>query len=190
VKNNGDKFELSNGSVVIAAITSCTNTSNPSLMLGAGLIAKESGRARPAQQAMVKTSLAPGSKVVTDYLESAGLGKYLNELRFPTGRLRLYDVHRQTAAPLEEHIGAAIKDNSLVAVSVLSGNRNFEGRIHPWCARIIWRRRRSWSPTRWPAAWISTWHRITRQRQKREAGLPCATFGLRRRKLNRPCAPA
>src|ERR1700686_4359400 len=130
VKNNGEKFELSNGSVVIAAITSCTNTSNPSLMLGAGLIAKKAIEHGLHSKPWVKTSLAPGSKVVTDYLEAAGLGKYLNELGF---QLVGYGCTTciGNSGPLEEHIGAAIKDNSLVAVSVLSGNRNFEGRIHP-----------------------------------------------------------
>src|ERR1700719_824979 len=130
VKNNGDKFELSNGSVVIAAITSCTNTSNPSLMLGAGLLAKKAVEHGLHSKPWVKTSLAPGSKVVTDYLAAAGLGKYLDELGF---QLVGYGCTTciGNSGPLEEHIGAAIKDNSLVAVSVLSGNRNFEGRIHP-----------------------------------------------------------
>jgi aconitate hydratase len=130
VRNNGDKFELSNGSVVIAAITSCTNTSNPSLMLGAGLLAKKAIERGLHSKPWVKTSLAPGSKVVTDYLKAAGLGKYLDELGF---QLVGYGCTTciGNSGPLEEHIGAAIKDNSLVAVSVLSGNRNFEGRIHP-----------------------------------------------------------
>jgi aconitate hydratase len=130
VKNNGDKFELSNGSVVIAAITSCTNTSNPSLMLGAGLLAKKAIERGLHSKPWVKTSLAPGSKVVTDYLQAAGLGKYLDQLGF---QLVGYGCTTciGNSGPLEEHIGAAIKDNSLVAVSVLSGNRNFEGRIHP-----------------------------------------------------------
>ena len=130
VRNNGDKFELSNGSVVIAAITSCTNTSNPSLMLGAGLLAKKAIERGLHSKPWVKTSLAPGSKVVSDYLDSAGLTKYLNDLGF---QLVGYGCTTciGNSGPLEEHIGAAIKDNSLVAVSVLSGNRNFEGRIHP-----------------------------------------------------------
>ena len=130
VRNNGDRFELSNGSVVIAAITSCTNTSNPSLMLGAGLLAKKAIERGLHSKPWVKTSLAPGSKVVTDYLQSAGLTKYLDELGF---QLVGYGCTTciGNSGPLEEHIGAAIKDNSLVAVSVLSGNRNFEGRIHP-----------------------------------------------------------
>jgi aconitate hydratase len=130
VQKNGDKFELSNGSVVIAAITSCTNTSNPSLMLGAGLLAKKAVERGLHRKPWVKTSLAPGSKVVTDYLLAAGLTKYLNELGF---QLVGYGCTTciGNSGPLDERIGNAIKDNSLVAVSVLSGNRNFEGRIHP-----------------------------------------------------------
>ncbi len=130
VKNNGDRFELSNGSVVIAAITSCTNTSNPSLMLGAGLVAKKAVERGLESKPWVKTSLAPGSKVVTDYLQAAGLTQYLEKLKF-----NLVGFGCTTcignSGPLSEAIGAAIKENSLVAVSVLSGNRNFEGRIHP-----------------------------------------------------------
>ncbi len=130
VQNNGDKFELSNGSVVVAAITSCTNTSNPSLMLGAGLVAKKAIERGLHSKPWVKTSLAPGSKVVTDYLAAAGLNKFLDLLGF---QLVGYGCTTciGNSGPLEEHIGAAIKNNSLVAVSVLSGNRNFEGRIHP-----------------------------------------------------------
>jgi aconitate hydratase len=130
VKNNGDSFELANGSVVIAAITSCTNTSNPSLMVGAGLLAKKAVERGLHSKPWVKTSLAPGSKVVTDYLAAAGLTPFLNELKF-----NLVGFGCTTcignSGPLPESIGAAIKDNALVAVSVLSGNRNFEGRIHP-----------------------------------------------------------
>ena len=130
VKNNGDRFELSNGSVVIAAITSCTNTSNPSLMLGAGLVAKKAVERGLESKPWVKTSLAPGSKVVTDYLQAAGLTPYLEKLKF---NLVGYGCTTciGNSGPLPEAIGAAIKENSLVAVSVLSGNRNFEGRIHP-----------------------------------------------------------
>src|SRR5271155_5505478 len=130
VKSNGDLYELSDGSVVIAAITSCTNTSNPSLMIGAGLVAKKAVERGLTAKQWVKTSLAPGSKVVTDYLEAAGLMKYLNALRF---NLVAYGCTTciGNSGPLPEPIAAAIKDNSLVAVSVLSGNRNFEGRINP-----------------------------------------------------------
>jgi aconitate hydratase A / 2-methylisocitrate dehydratase len=116
--------------VVIAAITSCTNTSNPSLMLGAGLLAKKAVERGLAIKPWVKTSLAPGSKVVTDYLHAAGLTPYLDKLKF---NLVGYGCTTciGNSGPLPEPIGAAIKENNLVAVAVLSGNRNFEGRIHP-----------------------------------------------------------
>jgi aconitate hydratase len=130
VKNNGDSFDLSSGAVVIAAITSCTNTSNPSLMLGAALLAKKAVERGLTVKPWVKTSLAPGSKVVTDYLNAAGLTQYLDKLNF---HLVGYGCTTciGNSGPLPESIGAAIKDNNLVAVAVLSGNRNFEGRIHP-----------------------------------------------------------
>jgi aconitate hydratase len=130
VRNNGDSFDLSSGAVVIAAITSCTNTSNPSLMLGAGLLAKKAVERGLRVKPWVKTSLAPGSKVVTDYLDASGLTKYLEKLNF---HLVGYGCTTciGNSGPLPEAIGAAIKDNNLVAVAVLSGNRNFEGRIHP-----------------------------------------------------------
>ena len=132
VQNNGDKFELSDGSVVIAAITSCTNTSNPSLMLGAGLLAKKAVERGLSSKPWVKTSFAPGSKVVTDYIAKAGLWPYLESLRF---HLVGYGCTTciGNSGPLPEAIGKAIKDHNLVAVSVLSGNRNFEGRINPLC---------------------------------------------------------
>jgi aconitate hydratase len=130
VRNNGDSFDLSSGAVVIAAITSCTNTSNPSLMLGAGLLAKKAVEHGLHVKPWVKTSLAPGSKVVTDYLDASGLTKYLEKLNF---HLVGYGCTTciGNSGPLPDAIGAAIKDNNLVAVAVLSGNRNFEGRIHP-----------------------------------------------------------
>jgi aconitate hydratase len=132
VKNNGDHFDLADGSVVIAAITSCTNTSNPSLMLGAGLLAKKAVERGLSSKPWVKTSFAPGSKVVTDYIEKAGLWPYLEKLRF---HLVGYGCTTciGNSGPLPEPIGKAIKDNNLVAVSVLSGNRNFEGRINALC---------------------------------------------------------
>jgi aconitate hydratase len=132
VRNNGDHFDLSDGSVVIAAVTSCTNTSNPSLMLGAGLLAKKAVERGLSTKPWVKTSFAPGSKVVTDYIEKAGLWPYLESLRF---HLVGYGCTTciGNSGPLPESIGKAIKDNNLVAVSVLSGNRNFEGRINPLC---------------------------------------------------------
>ncbi|HYL68628.1 MAG TPA: aconitate hydratase AcnA [Candidatus Limnocylindria bacterium] len=132
VQNNGDKFELSDGSIVIAAITSCTNTSNPSLMLGAGLLAKKAVERGLSSKPWVKTSFAPGSKVVTDYIAKAGLWPYLETLRF---HLVGYGCTTciGNSGPLPDAIGKAIKDHNLVAVSVLSGNRNFEGRINPLC---------------------------------------------------------
>ncbi len=132
VQNNGDRFELSDGSVVIAAITSCTNTSNPSLMLGAGLLAKKAVERGLTSKPWVKTSFAPGSKVVTDYIEKAGLWPYLNSLHF---NLVGYGCTTciGNSGPLSEPISQAIKGNNLLAVSVLSGNRNFEGRINPLC---------------------------------------------------------
>ncbi len=130
IRNNGDSFDLSSGAIVIAAITSCTNTSNPSLMLGAGLLAKKAVERGLQVKPWVKTSLAPGSKVVTDYLLSSGLMPYLEKLKF---HLVGYGCTTciGNSGPLPEAIGAAIKENNLMAVAVLSGNRNFEGRIHP-----------------------------------------------------------
>jgi aconitate hydratase len=130
VKNNGDAFPLSSGAVVIAAITSCTNTSNPSLMLGAGLLAKKAVERGLQVKPWVKTSLAPGSKVVTDYLQASGLISYLEKLKF---HLVGYGCTTciGNSGPLPDAIGAAIKDNNMIAVAVLSGNRNFEGRVHP-----------------------------------------------------------
>jgi aconitate hydratase len=130
VRNNGDAFNLSSGAVVIAAITSCTNTSNPSLMIGAGLLAKKAVEHGLHVKPWVKTSLAPGSKVVTDYLQAAGLTQYLDKLNF---HLVGYGCTTciGNSGPLPESIGTAIKENNLIAVAVLSGNRNFEGRIHP-----------------------------------------------------------
>src|SRR5215469_6457607 len=132
LQNNGDRFDLADGSVVIAAITSCTNTSNPSLMLGAGLLAKKAVERGLSTKPWVKTSFAPGSKFVTDYIEKAGLWPYLESLRF---HLVGYGCTTciGNSGPLSEAIGKAIKENNLVAVSVLSGNRNFEGRINPLC---------------------------------------------------------
>ena len=126
---DGKAFELRNGSVVIAAITSCTNTSNPSVMLAAGLVAKkavELGLARPVH---VKTSLAPGSKVVSDYLDRAGLTPFLEQLGFHTVGYGCTTCIGNSG-PLPEPVAQAIQDEGLVVTSVLSGNRNFEGRIH------------------------------------------------------------
>ena len=126
----GERFPLATGSVAIAAITSCTNTSNPSVMVGAGLLAKKAVERGLRTPPWVKTSLAPGSRAVTGYLEKAGLTPYLHELRFD---LVGYGCTTciGNSGPLAEPIARAIDDNGLVAAAVLSGNRNFEGRIHP-----------------------------------------------------------
>lgn len=123
-------FELDHGSVVIAAITSCTNTSNPSVMIGAGLLAKKAVEAGLRSKPWVKTSLAPGSKVVTEYYESAGLTHYLEELGFHTVGYGCTTCIGNSG-PLADDISQAVVDNELVVCSVLSGNRNFEARIHP-----------------------------------------------------------
>ena len=129
---NGDRvsFELKDGAVVFAAITSCTNTSNPSVMIGAGLLAKKAVEAGLRSRPWVKTSLAPGSKVVSAYLEAAGLQGYLDSLGF---NLVGYGCTTciGNSGPLPEPISKAIRDQDLVACAVLSGNRNFEGRISP-----------------------------------------------------------
>ena len=127
---DGTEFELDHGAVVIAAITSCTNTSNPAVMLGAGLLAKKAVELGLVRQPWVKTSLAPGSKVVTDYLERAGLIEPLEQLGFS---LVGYGCTTciGNSGPLADEISKAVLDNDLAVCSVLSGNRNFEGRIHP-----------------------------------------------------------
>ncbi|MDW5498438.1 aconitate hydratase AcnA [Pseudomonas lundensis] len=127
---NGQQHDLHNGAVVIAAITSCTNTSNPSVMMAAGLLAKNAVKKGLRTQPWVKTSLAPGSKVVTDYFDSAGLTSYLEELGF---NLVGYGCTTciGNSGPLPDPIEQAIKEGDLTVGAVLSGNRNFEGRIHP-----------------------------------------------------------
>ncbi|EPR77146.1 Aconitate hydratase [Leifsonia rubra CMS 76R] len=126
---DGRHTSVDNGHVVIAAITSCTNTSNPSVMIGAGLMAKKAVERGLSSQPWVKTSLAPGSRVVTDYYERAGLTPYLNQLGFD---LVGYGCTTciGNSGPLIPAVSKAISDNHLTVVSVLSGNRNFEGRIH------------------------------------------------------------
>jgi aconitate hydratase len=130
VWKNGTEFDLTHGSVVIAAITSCTNTSNPSVMVAAGLLAKKAVERGLSSKPWVKTSLAPGSKVVTDYLAEAKLDTYLNKLGF---HLVGYGCTTciGNSGPLPEPIAKAVQEADLIAVSVLSGNRNFEGRVNP-----------------------------------------------------------
>jgi aconitate hydratase len=127
---NGEDHDVGNGDVVIAAITSCTNTSNPSVLLAAGLVAKNAVAKGLKTKPWVKTSLAPGSQVVTDYLAKAGLQKPLDALGF---NLVGYGCTTciGNSGPLPEPISKAVQDGDLVAVSVLSGNRNFEGRVNP-----------------------------------------------------------
>jgi len=128
----GESYDIGNGDVVIAAITSCTNTSNPSVLVAAGLVARKARAKGLTSKPWVKTSLAPGSKVVSDYLDASGLTEDLNALGFD---LVGYGCTTciGNSGPLAESISKAIADNDLVAVSVLSGNRNFEGRVSPDC---------------------------------------------------------
>ena len=132
VSVEGESFDFGNGDVAIAAITSCTNTSNPSVLIGAGLLARKARAKGLTSKPWVKTSLAPGSQVVTDYLNASGLSEDLNALGFD---LVGYGCTTciGNSGPLSEPISKAINDNDLVAVSVLSGNRNFEGRVSPDC---------------------------------------------------------
>ncbi|MQA94416.1 MAG: aconitate hydratase AcnA [Streptosporangiales bacterium] len=127
---DGTETEVDHGAVVIAAITSCTNTSNPSVMLGAALLAKNAVERGLTRKPWVKTSLAPGSKVVTDYFERSGLTPYLDKLGF---NLVGYGCTTciGNSGPLPEEVSAAVNEHDLTVVSVLSGNRNFEGRINP-----------------------------------------------------------
>jgi aconitate hydratase len=131
VFKNGQTVEMKHGDVVIAAITSCTNTSNPSVMLGAGIIAKKAVEKGMEVPPYVKTSLAPGSRVVTEYLNEAGLTDYMNRLGF---NLVGYGCTTciGNSGPLPEAVETAVKEGDLIVAGVLSGNRNFEGRIHPY----------------------------------------------------------
>ncbi len=128
--SSGGANGISDGSVVIAAITSCTNTSNPSVMIGAGLFAKKAVERGLSVNPYVKTSLAPGSRVVTDYLNAAGLTPYLEKLGFD---LVGYGCTTciGNSGPLPERVDSEIRENDLICAAVLSGNRNFEGRVHP-----------------------------------------------------------
>ncbi|MDC0167823.1 aconitate hydratase AcnA [bacterium] len=129
-KVENEEFDIRDGDILIAAITSCTNTSNPNVLIGAGLLAKKAVEKGLKTKPWVKTSLAPGSQVVTDYLEKAGLNTYLDQLGF---NLVGYGCTTciGNSGPLRENISKAIKKDNIYAVSVLSGNRNFEGRISP-----------------------------------------------------------
>ncbi|MFG1691250.1 aconitate hydratase AcnA [Gemmatimonadota bacterium] len=130
VEHAGETVEIGDGTIVIAAITSCTNTSNPSVMVGAGLVAKKAVEKGLQVKPWVKTSLAPGSKVVTGYLDAAGLTPYLDALRFQTVGYGCTTCIGNSG-PLPEAIQNAVLENGLVVTSILSGNRNFEARVHP-----------------------------------------------------------
>ena len=130
VELDGTQFELGHGSVVIAAITSCTNTSNPAVMVAAGLLAKNAVERGLKRRPWVKSSLAPGSKVVTEYYDRAGLSEYLDALGFDIVGYGCTTCIGNSG-PLPEEISAAVEEGGLVVCSVLSGNRNFEARIHP-----------------------------------------------------------
>jgi aconitate hydratase len=130
VRIHGESARLGHGAVVIAAITSCTNTSNPSVMVGAGLLAKKAVERGLRSKPYVKTSLAPGSKVVTEYLNAAGLTPALEALGFHTVGYGCTSCIGN-AGPLPESVAAAVAEGRLVVAAVLSGNRNFEGRVHP-----------------------------------------------------------
>ncbi|MCG2589923.1 aconitate hydratase AcnA [Rhodohalobacter sulfatireducens] len=131
IYKNGREIEMKHGDVVIAAITSCTNTSNPSVMLGAGIVAKKAYERGLKVPEYVKTSLAPGSRVVTEYLKEAGLTEYMDNLGF---NLVGYGCTTciGNSGPLPEPVEKAVKEGDLIVAGVLSGNRNFEGRIHPY----------------------------------------------------------
>jgi aconitate hydratase len=130
VRENGHADTIGHGAVVIAAITSCTNTSNPSVMVAAGLVARKAVAKGLARKAWVKTSLAPGSRVVTDYLEKSGLDKDLDALGFETVGYGCTTCIGNSG-PLPEAVAKAVTEGDLVAAAVLSGNRNFEGRVNP-----------------------------------------------------------
>src|SRR5690606_4062144 len=126
----GKDFDLGHGDVVIAAITSCTNTSNPSVLIGAGLLARNAVEKGLTAKPWVKTSLAPGSQVVAAYLEKAGLQTYLDRLGFNVVGFGCTTCIGNSG-PLAPEISRAVNENGIVAAAVLSGNRNFEGRVSP-----------------------------------------------------------
>jgi aconitate hydratase len=130
VEKDGEAFELKDGAVLIAAITSCTNTSNPSVMVGAGLLARNARRRGLQTKPWVKTSLGPGSRVVSNYLEKSGLQSHLDALGFDIVGFGCTTCIGNSG-PLDPPIADAVRENDLIGCSVLSGNRNFEGRIHP-----------------------------------------------------------
>jgi len=131
IEDNGNSSTITHGAVAIAAITSCTNTSNPSVMVAAGLVAKKAVEKGLQVPSHVKTSLAPGSRVVTDYLEKSGLDKDLDTLGFQTVGYGCTTCIGNSG-PLPESVSQAVQSADLIVSGVLSGNRNFEGRINPY----------------------------------------------------------
>jgi len=166
---------------VIAAITSCTNTSNPSVMMAAGLLAKKAVEKGLTRKPWVKSSLAPGSKVVTDYYKAAGLTQYLDQLGFS---LVGYGCTTciGNSGPLPEPIEKAIQKADLTVASVLSGNRNFEGRVHPLVKPTGWPRRRWLSLTPWPAVCAPTSAANRWAMTSRAIRCTCVTSGRAARK--------
>jgi hypothetical protein len=154
IGTNGGSYEIGHGAVVIAAITSCTNTSNPSVMVAAGLVAKKAVEKGLSVKPYVKTSLAPGSRVVTDYLKQANLLKPLSKLGFNVVGYGCTTCIGNSG-PLPGEVAKAITGSDLVAAAVISGNRNFEGRVHP-LVKATWHHHRWSSPTPSPVPWTST----------------------------------
>ncbi len=183
VSYKDETFDLRNGAVVIASITSCTNTSNPAVMLGAGLLARNAVKKGLRSQPWVKTSCAPGSRVVTDYYKQAGLLEYLEALGF---HIVGYGCTTciGNSGPLPDPIAAAVEEHKLVVASVLSGNRNFEGRVNPLTRLTISRPPRSSSRTPWPVGWTST-SRQSRWASARTGRSSFATSGPRQPKCRR-----
>jgi aconitate hydratase len=167
-KLDGKEQELAHGSVVIAAITSCTNTSNPSVLMAAGLLAKKARQRGLTSRPWVKTSLAPGSQVVTNYLRKSGLLSDLEALNFHVVGYGCTTCIGNSG-PLRAEIHEATQENDLAVAAVLSGNRNFEGRIHPLVKMNYLAGRRSSSPTPSPAAPTSTSWRASRSGPARTA---------------------
>ena len=184
VELDGESFELEHGSVVIAAITSCTNTSNPAVMVGAGLLAQRAVERGLTRRPWVKSSLAPGSKVVTEYLDRAGLTPHLDALGF---NLVGYGCTTciGNSGPLPQPISQAVADNDLVVCAVLSGNRNFEARIHSEVKANYLASPRSSSPTRSRAGWTSTSRPSRSARTATATTSTCTSSGPRPRRSRR-----
>ena len=167
----GEDYTMESGKVVIASITSCTNTSNPYVMIGAGLVARKAAALGLNRKPWVKTSLAPGSQVVSAYLEAAELQEDLDAIGF---NLVGYGCTTciGNSGPIQPETVRAIAEGDLVATSVLSGNRNFEGASALTCAPTTWLARPSSWPMRWPVRWTSIWQPTYRAGQGRQRRLP------------------